>query len=148
MLIDSSRTDAQGVLRVMPYPVPFKNERTYGPAILQTGPLPGAGRTEAEVQATLADHQQVVESGPDSVVLSGVKIGRVAVRKDLRGSGAGRQLMDATEAWIIEALAACPAAKDKANVTARVALSAQRPAKRFYERYVRSLTQSWLYHRR
>lgn len=109
-----------GAMRVLPYPVPTLPETYYD---AETEPLPGLGRTPEAMAAALAAHQQV---GLDHV-LSGVKLGRIALRADVRGLGLGRAFLAEAERWICAALASCDAR------AARVQLTAQSVARGFYE---------------
>jgi len=107
-------------MRVLPYPVPTLPEAFYD---LQTCPLPGLGRTPEDMAATLVAHQQ---AGPDHV-LSGVKLGRIALRADVRGAGLGRAFVAKAEQWIRTTLA-------PAGSAARVQLTAQSVSRGFYDK--------------
>ena len=86
VLVRKSDDVAVGVLRILPYPLPQGKEHYYPAATLDSDVLPGTGRTEADMQEYFAAQQRVVETSPQTV-LSGGKIGRVAVSKDMRCRG-------------------------------------------------------------
>lgn len=132
VLVRKSDDVAMGVLRILPYPLPQGKEHYYPAATLDSDVLPGTGRTEADMQEYFAAQQRVVETSPQTV-LSGGKIGRVAVSKDMRGQGCGRMLVLAAEAWMAHAVRDAPAARGAPHVVVRSSLSAQVVARAFYD---------------
>ncbi|WFD29274.1 hypothetical protein MSPP1_000281 [Malassezia sp. CBS 17886] len=124
------------VLRILPYPLPDVTERYFSPSVLTGGTLPGQGRSEESMVAYMAGQQKIVASTDNgaAVVLSGGKLGRIAVSSAVRGMGHGRRIVLAAEAWLQQALRDASAARDADRVDARVQLSAQVTARAFYER--------------
>lgn len=133
VLVSDEDQQVLGVVRILAYPLPDEEPESYPPTRKDGDDLPGGGRTEAQVMETFQETQQRLEETPQGFLLSGGKIGRVAVSKALRGKGAGRMLMEAAEAWIIKALASAPYVQSAQNVQAKIQLSAQVIAKRFYD---------------
>lgn len=130
--------DVLGVLRMIPYPV-TDEEVMYARKDFDEGRVfPGAGRTERDVQQALLDRVKTKTKAEDGsyVLLSGAKLGRIAIAKPLRGTGLGRKLVLHTEAWVQAALAQSPEVAAAQKADAVVQLSAQVIAKDFYERCV------------
>lgn len=120
-----------GVLRLIPYPLPDVPERVAGMRYWDTEKLPGVGRTEADFAAMLRAQMQLTQD-ENGVCFSGVKVGRVAVDKSLRGTGCGRQLMEAAEAWLLKVVSSMPEARGTCQVQVR--LEAQMIAAKFYDK--------------
>lgn len=119
------------VLRLIPYPVPDVPERIAGMQRWDAEKLPGAGRTETDFAATLKAQMQLTQR-EDGVCFSGVKVGRVAVDKSLRGTGCGRQLMEAAEAWLLKVVSSMPEARGACKI--QLQLESQVIAAKFYEK--------------
>lgn len=137
LLIDTSDGSVKGALRIIPCPLPSEELTFLGSQRKDHSP-PGRGRTEEQVIASIAKPQEVVRGSPDgrSVLLSGVKLGRIVVSSSLRGQGAGRFLVDSAEKWAIEALTQVPVQQGVKEVDAMIQLSGQVRARKFYDRYV------------
>ncbi|KAI3628047.1 hypothetical protein CBS14141_002048 [Malassezia furfur] len=125
----------KGALRIIPCPLPSEELTFLGSQRKDHSP-PGRGRTEEQVIASIAKPQEVVRGSPDgrSVLLSGVKLGRIVVSSSLRGQGAGRFLVDSAEKWAIEALTQVPVQQGVKEVDAMIQLSGQVRARKFYDR--------------
>lgn len=100
---------------------------------------PGSGRSEEQVIQSILDGQQPLEKSVDgpagaSVLLSGVKFGRVAIHNNLHGRGAGRRLIDDAEQWVSKVLCNAPVPPGTKEVDANVHISGQANAKKFYDR--------------
>ena len=137
MIPGDTEAPIRGVLRVIPYPIPDIEGVFYKRAQYDAGAvLPGAGRTSAEMKAHLASCMLPLDRSADGsyVLLSGGKLGRIAIDRQLRGTGLGRKLVLAAEDWIAAAAAEAPAAKGAKVIEAKVQLSAQVIAREFYER--------------
>ncbi|WFD25616.1 hypothetical protein MNAN1_000579 [Malassezia nana] len=130
VLVRSSVDSVVGVMRILPYPIPECPERFYPHHILENGPLPGGGRTEAAIQAAFLAQQTVQPGTP--TVYSGAKIGRIAIQPAYRGRGLGRHLLAGAEAWIAQAIRTQPGLPST-DVAVQVQLSSQVPVRPFYE---------------
>lgn len=148
LLIDAEDNSIQGTLRILPIPFSEKAPLYHSPDRKDNSP-PGSGRTEEQIIAALVEGQQLLEQSAEgpSALLSGVKLGRIAIRTSHRGRGGGRRLLEDAEKWIIKALSETPATKGTKQVEANVELSGQVSARKFYDRYVLVLTQPRLPHR-
>lgn len=123
ILVRTSDDAVLGAMRVLPFPVPSLPETFYN---VHTDPLPGQGRSPEAMAAYLIAHQQ---TGPDST-LSGVKLGRIALRADVRRRGLGRAFLAEAERWLCATLApACTPTHDRV----RIQLTAQSVSRGFYE---------------
>lgn len=143
LLIDTSNGSVKGTLRIIPCPLP-SGEVTFPGCQRKDQSPPGRARTEEQVIASIANQQEVVEetaNGP-SILLSGVKFGRIVVSSSLRGQGAGRFLVDSAEKWVVEALAQVPVKQGVKEVEALIQLGGQVRARQFYDRYVACYTNS------
>ncbi|WFD42676.1 hypothetical protein MPSI1_001324 [Malassezia psittaci] len=135
ILIDDADNSIQGTLRVLSLPLDDKAPLFYDPSRKDNSP-PGAGRTEEKIIEDLVNAQQLVEQSADgpSALLSGVKLGRIALHTTHRGHGGGRHLLDGAEKWIIKALDQTPVTKGTKEVDAEIVISAQVSARKFYDR--------------
>lgn len=145
LLIDENDRSVQGTLRILSYPLHTDGFVVHDAKRKDYSP-PGGGRTESEVAASLVQAQKLSADG-DTLLLSGAKIGRVAIRAPYRGCGAGRYLMMGAEEWIAKALSHVSVKPDTKKVYASIHLSSQSQARRFYDRYVKRLTQPWVSNR-
>lgn len=126
--------DVVGVLRIIPFPVTQRAKEFLTAAQVERGEkLPGAGRTEAEMQATLRAYQEVVDRDAQRVTLSGAQLGRIAIAPSFRGFKLGRRLVEAAEAWVARALTPLVDQYAEPRVEARIQLTAQSVSKSFYE---------------
>ncbi|WFD02866.1 hypothetical protein MOBT1_001553 [Malassezia obtusa] len=135
LLIDAEDNSIQGTLRILPIPFSEKAPLYHSPDRKDNSP-PGSGRTEEQIIAALVEGQQLLEQSAEgpSALLSGVKLGRIAIRTSHRGRGGGRRLLEDAEKWIIKALSETPATKGTKQVEANVELSGQVSARKFYDR--------------
>lgn len=137
LLIDDGDNSVQGTLRVVPLPVEDKAPLYYDASRRDNNP-PGSGRTEEQVISALVDGQQLLEQSADgpSALISGVRLGRIAVHTAHRGRGGGRHLLDGAEKWIIQALNQTPVTKGTKEVDATIEISGLVGARKFYDQYV------------
>ncbi|PKI85851.1 hypothetical protein MVES1_000553 [Malassezia vespertilionis] len=132
VLLDAQNA-VQGVLRLLPYPLPIAADDFLPSDVVDKEILVGGGRTVLEMAEAFAAMQQVRQRTERGVILSGAKLGRLAISKQLRGQGCGSILVRAAEAWLAAALVKAPAAEKAQHVEAVVQLSSQVIAKAFYE---------------
>ncbi|WFC93606.1 hypothetical protein MBRA1_000227 [Malassezia brasiliensis] len=134
LLIDDGDNSVQGTLRVVPLPVDDKAPLYYDASRRENSP-PGSGRTEEQVISALVNGQQLLEQSADgpSALISGVRLGRIAVHTAHRGRGGGRHLLDGAEKWIIQALNQTPVTKGTKEVDATIEISGLVGARKFYD---------------
>ncbi|WFD33916.1 hypothetical protein MCUN1_000742 [Malassezia cuniculi] len=120
-----------GVMRLIPYPLPEVPEPVPGMNRWEDARKPGMGRTEQDFIAAYKAHVKVSMNG-DRKLLSGAKIGRVAVDKTLRGTGMGSKLIKAAEEWLVGVMATLPEAAGPCDVQLR--LESQVIASEFYSK--------------
>lgn len=122
-------------MRIIPLPLPDEPETCYPQSRKDQSP-PGHQRSEAQVIASIVNCQQVLELSADgtSVLLSGVKLGRIVISATRRGRGAGRYLLDSAEKWVVQALSNTPIPRGTQTVDANIELNALVIAQKFYDR--------------
>ncbi|KOS14067.1 acetyltransferase [Malassezia pachydermatis] len=123
-----------GVMRVIPFPVPEVPPCFYEADRIRTMPvLPGSERSVDDMLAYLCSQQTVQQDERGAIVLSGIKLGRIAIPAPLRGRGIGRTFMALVEAWATSVLQPYAQRYAPQAVYATVQLTAQSVSKGFYE---------------